>query len=185
MAYIIAYYIIHYVYVFGSPTSLLFRSDLIRSRNPFFNYFGAFEDADACFDLLKQCDFGFVYQVLTFTRVENNSIFSPMRSFNYEDLLRFMILRKYGSIYLEKVEYENCLKRIEKRYLGYLTESLFFRRNKEFWRFHYDNLAVMNYKVTLYRLRAYIIKFLIDLLFNPKKAAGMLLRRFKNTSVVA
>ena len=55
-------------YVFGSPTSVLFRSDLVRSRDPFYNESNVQADSEACFELLKDCDFGFVHQVLTFSR---------------------------------------------------------------------------------------------------------------------
>ena len=54
------------VYVFGSAHSLLYRSDLVRSHDPFFNEANIHADAEACFDLLPNCDFGFVHQVLTY-----------------------------------------------------------------------------------------------------------------------
>ena len=54
-------------YLFGTPTSLLLRSELVRSRDPFYDErLAPFEDGHACFDLLKTCDFGFVHQVLTY-----------------------------------------------------------------------------------------------------------------------
>ena len=41
-------------YVFGSPTSVLFRSDLVRSRDPFYNESNVHAaDSEACFELLK------------------------------------------------------------------------------------------------------------------------------------
>src|ERR1700745_3382463 len=35
-------------YVFGSPTSVLFRSDLVRSRDPFYNEWNVQADSEAC-----------------------------------------------------------------------------------------------------------------------------------------
>ena len=56
------------IYVFGSPHSLLYRSDLVRSHDPFFNEANIFHaDTEACFDLLRSYDFGFVHQVLTYS----------------------------------------------------------------------------------------------------------------------
>src|SRR5205823_5414622 len=56
------------LYVFGTPTSLLFRSDLIGSREKFYNESNIHADKEACFDLMQNANFGLVHQVLTFTR---------------------------------------------------------------------------------------------------------------------
>jgi glycosyltransferase involved in cell wall biosynthesis len=51
----------------GAPTSVLLRSDDIRSRPQFYplSHFPA-EDKEPCFDLLADADYGFVHQVLTY-----------------------------------------------------------------------------------------------------------------------
>ena len=67
------------VYVFGSATSVLYRSDLIRRHNPLYNEANIHADTEACFQLLKESDFGFVHQVLTFTRVGGQSRSLPCR----------------------------------------------------------------------------------------------------------
>jgi len=59
---------------FGSPSSILLRSDLIRKRNEFYNTEHIHSDISACLDLLKESDFGFVHQVLTHTRLHDQSI---------------------------------------------------------------------------------------------------------------
>ena len=68
------------LYVFGSPTSLLIRSDLIRRRGTFYSeatfYDGiadVYADVKACYDVLQNADFGFVHQVLTYTRTHDES----------------------------------------------------------------------------------------------------------------
>ena len=62
--------------VFGSPTSHLIRSDLIRSQNAFYNtneFHMASMDQEACYDVLQGSDFGFVHQVLTYSRHHDES----------------------------------------------------------------------------------------------------------------
>ena len=72
-------------YFFGSPTSILFRADLMRERQPeFFDelqldgrpsewvYFQA--DTDACYAVLEKSDFGFVHQVLSYSRQHDETI---------------------------------------------------------------------------------------------------------------
>jgi hypothetical protein len=52
------------LYVFGTATSLLYRSDLVRGRDPFYNEGNLHADMEVCLELLKACDFGFVHQFL-------------------------------------------------------------------------------------------------------------------------
>ena len=54
------------LYVFGSANAVLYRSDLVRSRDPFYNEANIHADTEVCFALLKTSDFGFVHQILTF-----------------------------------------------------------------------------------------------------------------------
>ena len=55
------------LYIFGSPTSVLYRAELVRSRDPFFREVesGYFEDAELCFDVLDRAKFGFIHQILS------------------------------------------------------------------------------------------------------------------------
>src|SRR5579862_6431992 len=62
------------LYVFGTSTSVLYRSDLVRSRDPFYNEGNFHADREACLVLLKNCDFGFVHQILTFKRLQAGSL---------------------------------------------------------------------------------------------------------------
>ena len=90
-------------YLFGTPTSLLLRSELVRSRDPFYDErLAPFEDGHVCFDLLKTWDFGFVHQVLTFSRRDNESILSRVRPFNLELLIRLSMLVAHGRDFLER-----------------------------------------------------------------------------------
>src|SRR5699024_8600840 len=61
---------------FGSPSSILIRSDLIRKRDKVYEESLFATDTAACIDILKESDFGFVHQVLTATRYHSTSITS-------------------------------------------------------------------------------------------------------------
>ena len=52
-------------YVFGSQTTVMYRSSLVRERNPFFNESLPHADLDKCMEILACRDFGFVHQVLS------------------------------------------------------------------------------------------------------------------------
>ena len=62
------------VYVFGTPTSLLYRAEVVRQNRPFFNESNLHGDSEACVVALKTWDFGFVHQVLTISRLRARSL---------------------------------------------------------------------------------------------------------------
>ena len=49
------------LYVFGTPTSILFRADIVRRRDPFYEgeRYPSNCDAAACYEILREWDFGF------------------------------------------------------------------------------------------------------------------------------
>lgn len=135
-------------YLFGSPTSLMMRSEVTRSRVPFYEErFAPFEDAHACYDLLRSWNFGFVHQVLTYSRRQDGSILSQIQPFGWILFSRFAAIVAHGRDYLSDREYQRVLQDAERRYLGYLAKSVFTRRcrNREFWEFHRRGLASINY----------------------------------------
>ncbi|MDH3601771.1 MAG: glycosyltransferase, partial [Candidatus Tectomicrobia bacterium] len=54
--------------VFGSPSCLLIRSEQIQKREKFYNESNFNADSEACCNVLQDTDFGFVHQILTYTR---------------------------------------------------------------------------------------------------------------------
>src|SRR5450631_92125 len=53
-------------YVFGTPTSVLYRSDIVRRGDGFYPNPTAEADTSACYKCLQDNDFGFVHQVLSY-----------------------------------------------------------------------------------------------------------------------
>src|SRR5262249_39603990 len=53
-------------WVLGTATSVMFRSDIVTSRDSFYNESNLHADDEACVEFLDRCDFGFVHQILTF-----------------------------------------------------------------------------------------------------------------------
>ncbi len=111
-------------YVFGSPTSVLIRADLVRARTRFYNEENFHADTEACFDLLRTTDLGFVHQVLTRTRLHDESM-APLGSrINTFHGGWLTILTKYGASYLEPEEYRRQLVRRFWRYGVFLAKAL-------------------------------------------------------------
>jgi glycosyltransferase involved in cell wall biosynthesis len=127
-------------YVFGSPTSLLIRSDITRKGKIFFNEDHLHADEEACYEALKENDFGFVHQVLSYSRLHEGRQSSFAAKFNTYITGGLHILMKYGPFYLSPGEYKGMLNRRLREYYIFLVESLFRMREKEFWRFHSGEL---------------------------------------------
>jgi glycosyltransferase involved in cell wall biosynthesis len=169
-------------YLFGTPTSLLMRSELIRSRVPFYEeQYAPFEDGHACFDLLKRRNFGFVHQVLTYSRRDNDGIISRVRPFGLELFLHLSMLVVHGRDYLSDDEFDRCLKDAERPYFLYLASSVcaLHRQSPKFWEFHRNGLASINYSLSWRLLIKWIPRALLDKLWsafwakwdNPRTAA--------------
>lgn len=151
------------MYLFGTPTSLLMRSELIRSRVPFYEErFAPFEDAHACFDLLRTWNFGFVHQVLTYSRRDNESILSRIRAFKYLLFSRLAIVVSHGRDYLSAEEYNRCLKDAERRYFLYLSRCALRGRSREFWELHRNGLASINYILNWRLLAKWIPRAILE-----------------------
>jgi glycosyltransferase involved in cell wall biosynthesis len=138
--------------VFGSPTSLLIRSDVIRSRDPFYDESILHTDTDACYDILRNHDFGFVHQVLTFTRRHNESRTAIAQRFNTRRLAKLSLFLRHAPVYLTEAEYQQRLKRLLANYYRYLAKSVFELREKEFWEYHQAGLKKLGYPVSTLRL---------------------------------
>jgi glycosyltransferase involved in cell wall biosynthesis len=154
-------------YVFGSPTSLLIRSDLIRSRATFYNESNIHAaDQEACYEVLQGADFGFVHQVLTFTRMHDESRSSHQKELNAFILGKLIVVTRYGPVYLDNEEYEERLGRWMRRYYRFLGNSLYQRKGREFWDYHKAGLEQVGFPLSRTRL--------------AKAAAGVLRTGFIN-----
>ncbi len=125
-------------YLFGSQNSVLYHSEEVRRRRPFFRTdLDYFQDADTCFDILRDKKFGFVHQVLTFTRRDNVSQISAINSFGPFLFMEISFLHRFGKVYLSPSEFERRWRKKYREYLLFLGESLLRRpRDRAFWDYH-------------------------------------------------
>jgi glycosyltransferase involved in cell wall biosynthesis len=143
-----------YPQLFGSPSSLLIRSDLIRSRDPFYDVefdigedYPFTEDLAAGLDILRASDFGFVHQVLTFTRRNENSPFSQFARLRASTPEHLNLIVEYGPMYLEREEYQRILAVYLAQYLASLGRSLPKMAKPDFRAYHLPAIARLRRKV--------------------------------------
>jgi Glycosyltransferases involved in cell wall biogenesis len=130
--------LLRWAFVFGSPTSLLLRSECIRGGKTFYDeeHFPQHSDTAACLEVLQSWDFGFVHQVLTYTRhhAEAKSAFSRrVNSYLAEGVAMLM---KYGPLCLSPSESNEAVQQWTRSYRRFLAVSLLQRRSQTFWDYH-------------------------------------------------
>ena len=142
------------IYVFGSPTSLLIRSDLIRNRKEYYDEssFSVHVDVHACYDVLLDSDFGFVHQVLTYSRRHDAAETSMSKRINSYIASQLLAVIKYGPKYLNRTEYERRLEQILGQYYTFLGGAVFERRDKQFWNYHRNALRELGHPLSWGRL---------------------------------
>lgn len=165
------------LYVFGTGTSLLYRASLVRSRDPFYNESNLHADSEVCLALLRNCDFGFVSQVLTFTRPRSGSLTSFTNDMNTRIAGRLYDLVTYGPEYLTKEELDACLGEKLSEYYEFLARSLRWRRDKAFWDYHRKKLTETGVGFDKVLLARTFLAKLISAALNPKDTIEKLLRR--------
>lgn len=165
------------IYLFGSPTTVMFRADLVRGRDPFYAEGRFFEDAEVCFDLLADHDFGFVHQVLSFTRTDNDSLWRGMRGYNGWLLARRNQLAQYGRQFLEPAEFEALWRVRDRHYRAFLAEAWLARRDDGFWDFHRKGLATVGDTLDRKVLLRDAARVAAGLALSPRRLAALLRER--------
>lgn len=166
------------LYVFGSPTSLLIRSDYIRNSETFYDESIIQADKKVCFDILQDSDFGFVHQVLTYTRRHNESMTSLIHRFESRRLGRLIYLAKYGPVFLGEGEYRVRFDQAMESYYRFLGRSVFERRGEDFWSYHRNELEKLGYPLS----RARLIKASFLELLNLRDALGRIRRALRQNA---
>ena len=168
------------IFGFGTPTSILYRADLVRASNgKFYPNSSPHADTSACFKNLNTWDFGFVYEVLCYEQThEETQSYKSKKMNRYLSAMLNDVL-EYGSLYLSPREWQVQLKHILTDYHEFLAISyLTGLRDKEFWDYHSNRLAELGYPLTFFVLvKAGVGKVCRELL-NPEQAIRKMWKRY-------
>jgi glycosyltransferase involved in cell wall biosynthesis len=132
---------------FGSQSTVLYRAEAIRKRAPsFFPENRFFMDVDIAFRLLADGDFGFVHQILTFSRDQADTITDVARRFNCWALLDYLMVEQYGRNFLSAEEFAKRYDEVTaEMYRGFgerwLKDLVRRKKKKGFWEFQHQHLA--------------------------------------------
>jgi glycosyltransferase involved in cell wall biosynthesis len=155
---------------FGTPTSVLYRADLVRAEHEFYPESAPHSDASAALKHLQRCDYGFVYQVLSCGRIHADLENLTSAKLNRRTPAYLRDLIQYGPLYLSKAELDRRVHEQLSEYDTFLAVNVFRRRGKAFWDYHKGRLQQMGHPIRPSRLfRAGAVKVLREVV-NPEQA---------------
>ncbi len=169
--------LINDVFLFGSQTTVMVRSDIVRARQPFYGEEDFFADSNAIYEILTDHDFAFVHEVLSFSRLERDSIGGGVKSYEPLILDRLRRLKSFGPRYLSADEYSRYLREHERAYRRFLAEAWLRRREPAFWEFHRKGLAAVGLETDRGRFLRDAVPVVVHYALRPGTVARALLRR--------
>jgi len=163
------------LYVFGSASTVLYRSEFVR-RDHFYNPANFHADSEACIEILKHSDFGFVNQVLIFQRVRTESLSTFSSDLNTYIAGKLQELVAHGRDFLSEDEFKACLERRLTRYYENLFGGMWRGSPKSYWDYHKKKLADAGVPFSRRRLTRVGLSKLLDSLLDPKCSIEKFLR---------
>jgi len=157
------------VFVFGSATTVMYRSALVRAGRPFYREDLLHEDTEKCMEILRDWDFGFVHQVLSFLRVDNvnESITAGFRTFQPDALDRYIVVQRFADMFLGAEEARALKKRARLVYYRTLAREALRFRETAFWQYHKTGLRTVGEMIDRSYLALQVGRELLDQAVNP------------------
>jgi len=166
---------------FGSPTTVMYRSSLVRHQQPFFNESLPHADTEKCMEILEHWDLAFVHQILSFLRIDNESVSSAFRTFQPHALDRYIIVQRYASTFLQATEAASLKGESKRLYYRMLAKEAIQLRPPEFWRHHREGLKTLSEVIDWRYLALSVGVQLLWVASNPGMMVRRALRSWKET----
>jgi glycosyltransferase involved in cell wall biosynthesis len=169
--------------VFGSQTTVMYRSSIVREHRPFYREAISHPDLEKSMEILEHWNFAFVPQVLSFSRTDNDSVTSGLLRFAPYALDRYLIARRFGPKFLGSSETVSATRKLKRAYYRVLANEALRFRAANFWRYHQTGLRDVNEAIDWPYLGLQIGLVLLWKAANPGMTARSALRFLKQRSV--
>ncbi len=167
---------------FGSPTSIMYRSDLVRDNRDFYPNPSPHSDTSTCFRDLQGSNFGFVHEILSYERTHGDTQTTQSADINRYSSAYLSDLILYGPYYLNETELQSRITEELWSYQQFLAINYFFSsRDDKFWTYHKGRLEELGHPLTRATLIASMIKKALRELSNPGIAIAKARKRFFST----
>jgi glycosyltransferase involved in cell wall biosynthesis len=130
---------------FATQTHVMYRSSLVREQEAFYSVsFPSFADFKKHMEILERWDFGFVHDVLSFSRRDDQSIRNSFLSFALGDSLKYVFARRYAPDALDSNEATAITANYKRGYYRALARAVLGLRGRAFWQFQKTTLRTFN-----------------------------------------
>lgn len=161
-------------YTFGTPSALLLRADLVRAREQFYNEAHSGADTEACLELLRECDFGFVHQVLSFCRQHPGAITGRQAALGTRFPNFLYVFKTHGPFFLSPVEYRMRLRRLHRGYYRFLGSRLWQAPPRGFWDFHRQGFRRLDENLSWSRVSLGAVRYAAEMLVaSPRRVKAL------------
>ncbi len=164
-------------YIFGTPTSLLFRARALLGTTPWFRASLFYDDVDICMRMLREWKFGYVHQVLAFIRTDNAGIFSRFQEYDFKPAYMHFVAQDYGQDFDEGQSLARVRSRWQREYYGRLAHAVFSGRGRSYWEFNTGAFRARGEKLSRAMLLRCVALEFLDVVLNPKSTLERLLRK--------
>lgn len=154
--------------VVGAPTSVLYRSDVVRAQKEFFPGPRLNADLSACYRTLRNHDLGFIHKVLAFLRVHDEALSLGQANLRAYWLDRVVFFAQYGRDFLTEKEFvKEFSKVLDDYYYDVLASAVLRGYPQAFWKYHKSGLKEVGMKINQAKLICSVIQRVFDWIFNP------------------
>jgi glycosyltransferase involved in cell wall biosynthesis len=165
---------------FGTPSTVLYRSDVVRATPAFYREDRIYHDTNAMLRILAGHDLGFVHQVVNFQRFQEESITFRLQDLRSPQLDRYVHVIEFGSLFLSPEELHDSKGAARRAvYAGMVKHWLTSRRSgsDEFWAFQRRGLEPIGERIRPLYLADGGATALREMLANPIDAIRFARRR--------
>jgi glycosyltransferase involved in cell wall biosynthesis len=155
-------YLLGLIEAFGTPSTVLYRSSLVRARDPFYPGLLPNADLEACLMCLDRTDFAFVHQILSYERIHDGAVSAGIRTVNGFLLDRLQFVIQYGPKYLTPDELENRKKVLLRELYKYLAIGVIHLKGRAFWKYQQQRLKALGEPIENGRLANAVVSKLLD-----------------------
>jgi glycosyltransferase involved in cell wall biosynthesis len=167
---------------FGTPTSLLYRASLVRQSPEFYPNPSPHSDTSACFACLRDSDFGFVFEVLSYERVHAETQSSASADINRYSSAYLNDLIEYGPFCLAQEELARRMKEEVDDYDRFLAVNIRRMREPGFWEYHQSRRQELGHPIRTSRLVKAGLTHTLRQILNPEQALRKLATRVFSTA---
>jgi glycosyltransferase involved in cell wall biosynthesis len=164
-------------FLVGSPSTVLYRADAVRRRDPFFTPGLYHADTETAYEIMLEADLGFVHQVVAFVRADNEGITSSARAFYPVPLDHLIVVERFGSRVLSEEEYAAVHRRVAREYYALLGRMALRLKGRAFWRYHRRGLGTLGRTLRWWQVVPWSAAEILHVLLNPEEAVRRLLAR--------